>query len=151
MGKDRISEINRRLTILNLVIFFVLLVLITIEEYGQKFFIKISISEMGERHHRYRHKKLNIKESELITTQILNDAKLEFPPDFLFGVASSAYQTEGALADDGRSASTWDILIKENPSQIIDNSTAEIATNSYQMYKEDVKAINMLGVSNQLV
>jgi beta-glucosidase len=31
-----------------------------------------------------------------------------FPPDFLWGAATSAYQVEGAVAEDGRAPSIWD-------------------------------------------
>lgn len=146
MGKDRISEINRRLTLLNLAIFLILLVLISIEEYGNKFFIKISITGLGERHR--MHRKL-IQQETIIAPQLIIDTKLQFPANFLFGVASSAYQTEGALTEDGRTSSTWDTLFKEYPNRTVDGSIPNLATDSYHRYKDDVKAVKQIGVSKK--
>ena len=35
-------------------------------------------------------------------------AEAAFPPDFLWGAATAAYQIEGAAAEDGRTPSIWD-------------------------------------------
>ena len=35
-------------------------------------------------------------------------AAATFPKDFLWGAATSAYQVEGAAAEDGRGPSVWD-------------------------------------------
>ncbi|KAF3434460.1 hypothetical protein FNV43_RR25563 [Rhamnella rubrinervis] len=41
-----------------------------------------------------------------------------FPPDFIFGAGSSAYQIEGAANLDGKGPSNWDTFTKNHPDQI---------------------------------
>ncbi|KAG9145022.1 hypothetical protein Leryth_025576 [Lithospermum erythrorhizon] len=58
-----------------------------------------------------------------------------FPPYFLFGSASSAYQYEGAVRIDGRGPSIWDTITHNNPEKILDGSNADVAQNFYHRYK----------------
>ena len=51
----------------------------------------------------------------------------QFPADFLWGVATSSYQTEGALDADGRGQSIWDVFPRE---RIHDGSDASVAVDS---------------------
>ncbi|KAL5983746.1 hypothetical protein ACLOJK_017837 [Asimina triloba] len=37
----------------------------------------------------------------------------DFPPDFVLGAGTSAYQAEGAVAEDGRAPSVWDVYSHE--------------------------------------
>ncbi|XP_072932349.1 myrosinase 1-like [Epargyreus clarus] len=71
-----------------------------------------------------------------------------FPDDFMFGVATSAYQTEGAWDVDGRGISMWDHMIHTNPDCIFDKSNADIACNSYYLYKRDIEMLKELGVKS---
>jgi len=54
----------------------------------------------------------------------------EFPPGFHWGVATSAYQIEGAAGADGRGESIWDTFCRL-PVVIRDGHTGEIATDHY--------------------
>ncbi|KAM1014157.1 hypothetical protein FF1_043988 [Malus domestica] len=70
----------------------------------------------------------------------------DFPTDFVFGVSTSAGQIEGSAYEAGRGPSVWDNFIEQNPEMISDHSNLLIAIDSYNRYKEDVKAIKDLGV-----
>lgn len=70
-----------------------------------------------------------------------------FPPDFVFGAATSAYQIEGAANEDGRGPSIWDTFSQKNADKIKDGSNGSVAADSYHLYKEDVRAIKQLGAN----
>ncbi|KAL5832122.1 hypothetical protein ACOSQ3_017550 [Xanthoceras sorbifolium] len=61
-----------------------------------------------------------------------------FPPGFIFGTASSAYQYEGAANEGGRKPSLWDAFTHRYPDKIKDRSNGDVAIDSYNRYKEDV-------------
>jgi beta-glucosidase len=69
---------------------------------------------------------------------------LAFPPDFLWGCATSAYQIEGAVAADGRGPSNWDIF-SHTPGKTHQGETGDVAADSYHLYKDDVKLLKELG------
>ncbi|QHC21154.1 GH1 family beta-glucosidase [Streptomyces sp. GS7] len=68
-----------------------------------------------------------------------------FPDGFLWGVATSAPQIEGAVDEDGRGRSTWDVFAAQ-AGHIKDGSDARVATDHYHRYREDVALIEELGV-----
>jgi len=63
-----------------------------------------------------------------------------FPASFIWGVATSAYQIEGAAQTDGRGPSIWDTF-SHTPGKIIDGSTGDVACDHYHRYQEDVDII----------
>ena len=67
-----------------------------------------------------------------------------FPGGFLWGTATSAYQIEGAINEDGRGTSIWDRFVQLQ-GKIVDKSTADVANDHYHRYKEDVQLIRALG------
>jgi len=67
-----------------------------------------------------------------------------FPSGFIWGTATSSYQVEGAVHEDGRGLSIWDTFT-HTPGKIYDNSNADRANDHYHRYKEDVGLIKELG------
>jgi beta-glucosidase len=67
-----------------------------------------------------------------------------FPKDFVWGTATSSYQIEGAVNEDGRGLSIWDTFA-HTPGKIEDGSNADRANDHYHRYKEDVGLIRDLG------
>jgi beta-glucosidase len=72
-------------------------------------------------------------------------APRSFPNGFIWGTATSAYQIEGAVSEDGRGRSIWDTFA-HTPGKIGDRSNADRANDHYHRYKEDVRLIRELGV-----
>ena len=68
-----------------------------------------------------------------------------FPPGFLFGAATSAYQIEGAVAEDGRGPSWWDTFA-HTPGLIRDASTGDIACDHYHRWAADLDLMQDLGL-----
>jgi beta-glucosidase len=67
-----------------------------------------------------------------------------FPEGFVWGVATSAYQIEGAVGEDGRGPSVWDTFCGE-PGKIRDGHTGADACDHYHRWPEDVDLIAGLG------
>ncbi|KOM44358.1 hypothetical protein LR48_Vigan05g196300 [Vigna angularis] len=61
-----------------------------------------------------------------------------FPPGFLFGTASAAYQYEGAAKEGGKGPSVWDTFTHKHPELIQGRSNGDVADDQYHLYKEDV-------------
>ncbi|CAN5386597.1 GH1 family beta-glucosidase [soil metagenome] len=72
-------------------------------------------------------------------------ANRDFPKGFLWGCGTSAYQTEGAVREDGRGASIWD-QFTHGRGRIADGSNGDVACDSYRRFGEDVALLKGLGV-----
>jgi len=72
-------------------------------------------------------------------------SKISFPHGFLWGVATSAYQVEGAWNEDGKGESIWD-RFSHTSGNIKNGDTGDIACDHYHRYKEDVALMKQLGV-----
>lgn len=71
--------------------------------------------------------------------------QLPFPRDFLWGVATSAYQIEGGIDEDGRGPSTWDAFCAQ-ADRVRNGDNGAIATDHRHRYTEDVKLMAELNV-----
>jgi beta-glucosidase len=69
-----------------------------------------------------------------------------FPPGFLWGAATSAYQIEGAPRADGAGPSIWH-RFSRTPGKMADGATGDIACDHYHRYEEDVALMRDLGLN----
>ena len=70
---------------------------------------------------------------------------MSFPAGFGFGVASSAYQIEGATTEGGRGESIWDRYCRV-PGRVANGETGDVACDHYHRYSEDLDLMGSLGV-----
>ncbi|HWM35725.1 MAG TPA: GH1 family beta-glucosidase [Streptomyces sp.] len=72
---------------------------------------------------------------------------LSLPPDFRWGVATSAYQIEGAASEDGRSPSIWDTFCRV-PGAVAGGENGDVACDHYHRWREDLGLMRQLGVDS---
>ena len=63
--------------------------------------------------------------------------RLVFPPDFVWGTATAAYQIEGAALEDGRRPSIWDTFCRV-PGAVSNGDTGDIACDHYHRLEDDL-------------
>ena len=68
-----------------------------------------------------------------------------FPSEFVWGVAASSYQIEGAVHEDGRGESVWDRFCA-TPGKVRGGDTGDVACDFYHRYPADVALMQDLGV-----
>jgi len=68
-----------------------------------------------------------------------------FPPGFLWGSATAAYQIEGAVAEGGRGPSIWDTF-SHTPGRTSGGDTGDVADDHYHHWREDVAQMKALGL-----
>ncbi|XP_024966823.1 beta-glucosidase 18-like [Cynara cardunculus var. scolymus] len=73
----------------------------------------------------------------------------DFPPGFLFGAATSAYQVEGAYLEDGKSLSNWDVFCHSNGNGCGENGeNGDFADDHYHLFKKDIELMHSLGLKS---
>jgi beta-glucosidase len=89
----------------------------------------------------------------IVATVIANQQRMKipkvphgaFPPQFVWGSATSSYQVEGAVHAGGRGPSIWDSYC-EWPNTVADNSSGAVACDHYHRMVDDVKLMKSLGL-----
>ncbi|KAL5727521.1 beta-glucosidase [Ranunculus cassubicifolius] len=73
--------------------------------------------------------------------------RTQFPDKFLFGASTSSYQIEGAVLEDGRGLSSWDVF-SHIQGTIVDGLNADVAADHYHQWEDDIKLLHLLGVDS---
>jgi beta-glucosidase len=68
------------------------------------------------------------------------------PVDFAWGVATSSYQIEGAVGEDGRSPSIWDTF-SHTPGKVDGGDHGDVACDHYHRWPEDIELMKRLGLT----
>ncbi|GAB3603154.1 glycoside hydrolase family 1 protein [Microbacterium aureliae] len=85
-----------------------------------------------------------ITPSQKLQTQAAPDTRA-FPPNFLFGAATAAFQIEGAALEDGRRDSIWDAFCRV-PDAVINADNGDVACDHYHRYRDDVALMKDMGL-----
>ena len=72
---------------------------------------------------------------------------MQFPKDFLWGTATSSYQIEGAVNEDGKGKSIWDVFTRA-PGTVKDRSNGDVAIDHYHCFREDIRLMAKMGIRN---
>ncbi|KAL5730581.1 beta-glucosidase [Ranunculus cassubicifolius] len=74
-------------------------------------------------------------------------SRSHFPNEFLFGVATSSYQVEGAVLEDGRGFNTWDMFTHTH-GKVLNGDTADVSDDHYHRHQEDIELMDSLGINS---
>jgi len=72
-------------------------------------------------------------------------AFLAFPEGFQWGVATAAYQIEGAVHEDDRGMTIWDTFVRQ-PGRVQNGDTGDVACDHYHRYRKDIELMASLGI-----
>ena len=73
--------------------------------------------------------------------------RLDFPKDFLWGVATASYQVEGAALLDGRKPSIWDTFCATE-GKVRNGDDGSVSVDQYHLYEEDIALMQSLGIQS---
>ncbi|MGZ5191608.1 MAG: GH1 family beta-glucosidase, partial [Flavisolibacter sp.] len=77
----------------------------------------------------------------------MNIQSADFGKDFIWGVASSAYQTEGSQNEDGKGMSIWDVFTSL-PGKMNYYENGHRACSFYNRYIQDIILMQFMGIKN---
>jgi beta-glucosidase len=69
-----------------------------------------------------------------------------FPPGFLWGCATAAYQVEGSPLADGAGQSIWHRFVR-TPGRVLNGDTGDVACDHYRRWRDDVALMKELGLT----
>src|SRR3982750_4796495 len=76
----------------------------------------------------------------------MTDSSTAFPPRFLWGAATSAYQIEGSPLADGAGPSIWHRFVR-TPGMVHGGDTGDVACDHYRRFEADVALMKELGLN----
>jgi beta-glucosidase len=82
-----------------------------------------------------------------VEQQPVTTGAVTFPPGFLWGAATAAYQIEGAAQEDGRTPSIWDTFA-HTPGAVANGDHGDIACDHYHRMPDDVALMAELGLTS---
>ena len=68
----------------------------------------------------------------------VDKSAVDFGAGFVWGASTASYQIEGAVGEDGRGPSVWDVFA-HTPGRINNGDTGDVACDHYHRYREDVE------------
>ena len=77
----------------------------------------------------------------------MTNTPLTFPPGFLWGAATAAYQIEGGAAEFGRTPSIWDTF-SHTPGKTVAGDTGDVACDHVHRFRDDVALMAELGLKS---
>ncbi|MGH8262263.1 MAG: GH1 family beta-glucosidase [Steroidobacterales bacterium] len=86
---------------------------------------------------------LSMPPARATSTPAAQAGAMQFPPGFLWGAATAAYQIEGAWNVDDKGPSIWD-RFAHTPGKIEDAGTGDVACDSYHRYRDDISLLKEL-------
>jgi beta-glucosidase len=68
-----------------------------------------------------------------------------FPEHFVWGAAAASYQIEGAVSEDGKGPSIWDMFCQK-PGAVWQGHSGAVACDHYHRYRDDVALMKQVGL-----
>lgn len=70
----------------------------------------------------------------------------QFGKDFIWGVATAAYQIEGGYNEDGKGESNWDYFTHHHKNKIKTHENGDVADDFYHRYNTDLELMHSLNI-----